>query len=140
MQVETRRNGQIAVRFEDKYLQVIERAATAKPILPAVAAKQDKPPKSKQPRNKSTWMKDFLQRPAPSFVAVLGASSYTYAEANWHVVLVFAVLRLRWDTPACIPDPPSRARLMRAGAGRAQCGEDAPSPSGWASRRRSKPF
>lgn len=74
VQVQARRNGHIVVRFQDQYLKVIERPAAAKLALPAAAAKA---PKSKKTRNKSTWMKDFLQRPAPSIGTAIKIANAT---------------------------------------------------------------
>jgi len=72
--VEARRSGQLAVRFEDKYVRVVEREMPAKAAQPAVPRK---PEGHKQPREKSKWMDGFFQRRPPSLTKAIKISNAT---------------------------------------------------------------
>lgn len=66
LRVETRRNGEVAARFEDRYVQLKEcqPAPKTSSAAPRAAAKSGAPTKSKPA--KSQWMKGFFERPATS--------------------------------------------------------------------------
>ncbi len=64
VRVEARRNGEIAVRFEDHYVEIVERQPAPKTAAPAVIAQ--KASKPNQAAAKSKWMDDFWKRPSPS--------------------------------------------------------------------------
>lgn len=78
VRVEVRRNGDIAARFEDRYLQLKECQPAPKTAPVAVRngpAKPDAPSKSKPA--KSQWMHDFLQRPSPPLRKAIKISNAT---------------------------------------------------------------
>lgn len=86
VRVEARRNGEIAVRFENQYVRVEQRHPAAKvphPVTPpvnksiAVASTNVKSTKKKGPRVPSKWMKDFFQKPAPNLKQALKISNAT---------------------------------------------------------------
>jgi transposase len=77
LRVETRRNGEIAARFEDCYVPIVEcrpapktAAQTAVPEMSKKSAASPKPVKSK-------WMKDFWNRPSPSLKKAIRISNAT---------------------------------------------------------------
>ncbi len=78
LRVETRRNGEVAARFEDRYVQLKEcqpapkRATTA---VPKAAAKSGTPTASKPAKSK--WMNGFFQRPSPSLKKAIKISNAT---------------------------------------------------------------
>jgi hypothetical protein len=79
VRVETRRNGEIAVRFQSRYVQTKE----CQPALQAVL--QASPPTGgkktdrlgKTPRAKSQWMNGFWDRPAPTLQKAIKISNAT---------------------------------------------------------------
>jgi transposase len=75
VRVETRRNGEIAARFEDRYLRIEERQpaprAAATPTAGKMAAKPHKP------REKSQWMDGFWKGPSPSLRKAIKISNAT---------------------------------------------------------------
>ncbi len=75
IRVEQRRNGEIAVRFEGKYLPVgsCEDSARAKPAKPSVAQLAKAPKQS----GKSRWMEGFFDRPAPHIDRAIAISNAT---------------------------------------------------------------
>jgi transposase len=77
LRIETRRNGDIAARFEDRYVPIVEcqpapktAAQTAAPEAGKKSAAQVKPGKSK-------WMNGFWDRPAPSLKKAIEISNAT---------------------------------------------------------------
>jgi hypothetical protein len=75
VRVEARRNGELAVRFEDRYVRVEERQPATKPV--AVVVLEQAPKKARKPRQKSTWMEGFFKRPAPPLHQALKISNAT---------------------------------------------------------------
>jgi hypothetical protein len=76
LRVETRRNGDVAARFEDRYVQLKEcQPATKTAAVRKRAAKSGAPTKSKPA--KSTWMRDFFQRPSPPLQKAIKISNAT---------------------------------------------------------------
>jgi transposase len=73
VRVEARRNGEIAVRFEDRYIRLEERQPAEKPIR--APAPEQPPNKTRKPRQKSTWMNGFWERPAPALHQALKISN-----------------------------------------------------------------
>ena len=75
VRMETRRNGEIAARFEGKYVKVSQREAAPKKLVkapkPAASAK------ASGPRRKSKWMEHFWDRPAPSLKKALKLANAT---------------------------------------------------------------
>ena len=73
LRVEKRRNGDIAARFEDRYVQLKECLPAAKTITTAVrkASKKSAAPV------KSKWMNGFYQRPSPSLKKAIEISNAT---------------------------------------------------------------
>ena len=81
VQVEARRNGQIAVRFEGQYLRTVECQPALKNVAQtATATAKSKPAKPKdndQPRAKSKWMEGFWERRSPSMIKAIKISNAT---------------------------------------------------------------
>jgi transposase len=82
VRVEARRNGEIAVRFEDRYVRVEERRPSPKTaVQPAAAPSASKPavrPSAhNKPRGQSKWMDGFWARPAPSLKQAIKISNAT---------------------------------------------------------------
>ena len=81
VRVETRRNGDIAVRFEDRYVRIEERQpapkTTAQPVATADGPKPVTPAPKKKPARKSKWMSGFWDRPAPSLQKAIKISNAT---------------------------------------------------------------
>jgi len=78
LRVEVRRNGDIAARFEDRYVQLKECQPAPKTSTTAArkaAAKSGAPTKSKPPKSK--WMSGFFQRPSPSLRKAIKISNAT---------------------------------------------------------------
>lgn len=77
LRVETRRNGDVAARFEDRYVQLKECQPAPKTSTAArkTAAKSGAPAKSKPAKSK--WMSGFFQRPAPSLRKAIKISNAT---------------------------------------------------------------
>ncbi|MEO8661240.1 MAG: hypothetical protein ABI693_22410 [Bryobacteraceae bacterium] len=76
LRVETRRNGEVAARFEDRYVQLKEcQPAPKTSTVRKAAAKAGGPTKSKPAKSK--WMSDFFQRPAPSLGKAIRISNAT---------------------------------------------------------------
>ena len=75
VRVEARRNGEIAVRFEDRYVQTRECLPAEKTAAASRAARKGAEPK--KPREKSKWMQDFWKRPAPSLKRAIKVSNAT---------------------------------------------------------------
>jgi transposase len=73
LRVETRRNGEIAARFEDRYVQLKECQPAQK--TPTIAA--PKASKKSGPPAKSKWMSGFFQRPSPSLKEAIKISNAT---------------------------------------------------------------
>jgi transposase len=73
LRVETRRNGDIAARFEDRYVQLKECQPAVK--TPATAVRKTTT-KSGAPA-KSKWMSGFFQRPSPSLQKAIKISNAT---------------------------------------------------------------
>jgi hypothetical protein len=66
VRVEKRLDGEVAIRFRDRYLNVTHCLAApqaALPIKPKTAAAR--PVKNSTPRQKSRWMDGFLKKPSP---------------------------------------------------------------------------
>ncbi len=79
VRVETRHNGEIAIRFEDKYVRVEERNSARKtmPKVKVTANKTTVKPGVKKPRTPSNWMKSFWEKPAPSLQKAIKISNAT---------------------------------------------------------------
>jgi transposase len=75
VRVETRRGGQIAVRFEDGYLEIVACQPAAK--ANARAPRQTAETKASQPARKSQWMRGFFDRPGPTLSQAIGISNAT---------------------------------------------------------------
>jgi hypothetical protein len=75
VRVEARRNGEIAVRFEESYVRVIECQPAPKAVAAPIAPKNRK--QAKQPRGKSKWMEGFWERSSPSLSKALKISNAT---------------------------------------------------------------
>ena len=75
VRVEARRSGEIAVRFEDRYVRIKECQPAPKTAAPAGAGK--KAGKPNQPGGKSKWMNGFWERPSPSLSQALKISNAT---------------------------------------------------------------
>lgn len=79
VRTEARRNGEIAVRFEDRYVRTEEchPAEKASRIDPSVEPSAAAPRPDKKPRGRSKWMEGFFQRPAPSLKQAIKISNAT---------------------------------------------------------------
>ena len=78
LRVETRRNGEVAARFEDRYVQLKEcqpAPKTATTAVPKTTHKSAAPTKSKPAKSK--WMSGFFQRPSPSLKKAIKISNAT---------------------------------------------------------------
>jgi transposase len=77
LRVEVRRNGDIAARFEDRYVQLKECQPAPKTSTAArkAAAKSGAPAKSKPAKSK--WMSGFFQRPSPPLGKAIKISNAT---------------------------------------------------------------
>ena len=78
LRVEARRNGEVAARFEDRYVQLKECQPAQKTYTTAVrkaAPKSGARPKSKPAKSK--WMRDFFQRPSPPLQKAIKISNAT---------------------------------------------------------------
>ena len=75
VRVEARRNGEIAVRFEDRYVRIKECQPAPKTAAPAVAGK--KAAKPSKLAGKSKWMSGFWERPAPPLHKAIKISNAT---------------------------------------------------------------
>jgi hypothetical protein len=75
LRVETRRNGDVAARFEDRYVQLKEcqPALKVSTVARKAAAKPGAPARSK-PTN-SNWMKGFFERPSLPLGTVIKISN-----------------------------------------------------------------
>lgn len=73
VRVEGRRNGDIAVRFEDRYVQIRECQPADKTAAQSKGAKKGEKPK--KPREKSKWMEDFWKQPSPSLKTAIKLSN-----------------------------------------------------------------
>ena len=73
VRVETRRNGDVAIRFEGRYLRMEERHPAPKPA-PKVTPT---PNRNKPPRGRSQWMDNFLQQPALTLREAIKISNAT---------------------------------------------------------------
>jgi hypothetical protein len=72
LRVETRRNGEFAARFEDRYVRIEQREQAQK-----IAALSVVPKTPRKPRTTSKWMDGFWDHPAPSLTAALKNSNAT---------------------------------------------------------------
>jgi transposase len=75
VRVETRRNGQIAVRFEDRYVRIAE--CQPAPKVAATPSAGKKPARPNPLGEKSKWMDGFWKRPAPSLRKAIRISNAT---------------------------------------------------------------
>ena len=75
VRVETRRDGQIAVRFEGQYVHIAERQPAPKTAATVAAPAAGK--KAATPGGKSKWMSGFWNRPAPSLNKAIRISNAT---------------------------------------------------------------
>lgn len=74
LRIEKRRDGTLAIRYEDRYLRyrVCEAGSqVAGPEKPPAAVKS----KAKRPASKSAWMKGFFDKPGPSLGQAIGISN-----------------------------------------------------------------
>jgi transposase len=72
LRVETRRNGEFAARFEDRYVRIEQREQAQKIAALSVVHKTPR-----KPRTTSKWMDGFWDHPAPSLTAALKISNAT---------------------------------------------------------------
>jgi hypothetical protein len=78
LRVETRRNGDIAARFEDRYVQLKECQPAVKTPTTAVRKTTTKSgTRAKSKPAKSKWMSGFFQRPSPSLQKAIKISNAT---------------------------------------------------------------
>jgi len=82
VRVEVRRDGNIVVRFENKYVRIAEcqpvTQTAAKTAMPATGKKKAAPVGDKvHGKSKSKWMKGFWERPAPSLGKAIKISNAT---------------------------------------------------------------
>jgi transposase len=77
LRVEVRRNGEVAARFEDRYVQLKECQPAPKTTTAVrkAAVKSDAPTTSKPAKSK--WMSGFFQRPSPSLQKAIKISNAT---------------------------------------------------------------
>lgn len=73
LRVETRRNGEVAARFEDRYVQLKE--CQPAPKIPTASVR--KANKKASAPTKSQWMSGFFQRPSPSLKKAIKISNAT---------------------------------------------------------------
>ena len=75
LRIEKRRDGTIAVRFQNEYLpyRPCERSPKVEPSKPVLEVQS----KAKRPAPKSAWMKDFLQKKGPSIDKAIAVSNAT---------------------------------------------------------------
>jgi transposase len=66
VRVEARRDGNVAVRFEGKYVRITEREPALQTTAKPAAGKKAAPLVGDKVHGKSKWMKGFWDRPAPS--------------------------------------------------------------------------
>ena len=77
VRVEQRRDGSVAIRYQDRYLR-FKLCERAKPVVQSAASKAA--PRSRKGPNaggKSTWMKDFRKNSAPSLGQAIAISNAT---------------------------------------------------------------
>lgn len=80
VRVEARRSGEIAVRFENRYVQIVECHPALKAVAQTAPPLGGKAPGSgppKKPRTKSKWMDGFWERPAPALKKAIRISNAT---------------------------------------------------------------
>jgi hypothetical protein len=81
VRVEVRRTGEIAVRFEGRYVRIEERLpapkANAKPLTPSVGKNTAQQNPKNTPPGKSNWMNGFWERPARSLNKAIKISNAT---------------------------------------------------------------
>jgi hypothetical protein len=75
VRVEARRNGEIAARFEDRYVQIAERRPAQKTADPVPTSVIQKP--ARKPATKNQWMNGFWDRPAPTLSKAIKISNAT---------------------------------------------------------------
>jgi len=74
VRVETRRAGEIAVRFEGQYVRIVERQPASKTAAKVATSATGK---AAAPAGKSKWMNGFWERPAPSLNKAIRISNAT---------------------------------------------------------------
>ena len=74
VRVETRRAGEIAVRFEGQYVRIAERQPASKTAAKVATSATGK---AAAPAGKSKWMNGFWERPAPSLNKAIRISNAT---------------------------------------------------------------
>jgi transposase len=77
LRIETRRNGEIAARFEDRYVQIVERQPAPKTAAQTAAPEAGKKSVAPDKPGKSKWMNGFWDRPAPSLKKAIEISNAT---------------------------------------------------------------
>jgi transposase len=77
LRVETRRNGEIAARFEDCYVQIVECRTAPKTAIQAAAPEAGKKSTASHQPIHSKWMKGFWDRPSPSLKKAIQISNAT---------------------------------------------------------------
>ena len=80
VRVESRRNGEIAMRFEGRYVQIVEckpAAKSASPVALPMTKKTSLSRTNNKPRAKSQWMKGFYEQSAPSLKQAIKISNAT---------------------------------------------------------------
>jgi transposase len=77
LRVETRRNGEIAARFEDCYVQIVECRPAPKTVAQAAGPEISQKATTAHKPVKSKWMNDFWNRPSPSLKKAIRISNAT---------------------------------------------------------------
>jgi transposase len=81
VRVETRRSGEIAVRFESRYVQIVERQPASKVVAQTASPARGQTVAGlgsrKKPQVKSKWMDGFWERPAPALLKAIKISNAT---------------------------------------------------------------
>ncbi len=75
IRIEKRRNGTMAVRFEDHYLRY--KVCEVRPKVAPATPSAESVSKAKRPSSKSTWMKGFLDKKGPSLGKAIAVSNAT---------------------------------------------------------------
>lgn len=77
VRMETRRNGEVAARFEDKYLKITECLPAKKAAAGDAAIPRKTHAPRVTPREKSKWMEGFFERPSPTLDQALKIANAT---------------------------------------------------------------
>lgn len=78
---EARRNDEIAIRFEGRYVRVVERHPAPKTpalVAPSVEEHAAAPGANPKTRARSKWMDGFFEKPAPSLKQAIKISNASH--------------------------------------------------------------